>query len=367
MSTTNALNVLLKNREGTPLIPFVAPDDTISPDSNKPVQSQAVYEALQNIGRRYLGEVFAYPSAVPPEGAYLLNGQTITGCNELYPRFWEWVTTANVRTIDNATFEAELASFGVCDGFVIDSAAGSVRLPKWNGYRPVDNIQTVPVVGNGMSLGLTDGTNYAGLYTGADYGMLGSQPRYFGAAVGSNGTDDWSDWLSNATGVTTDSEKSGIVADISGFKDDGFHWCIQVYNAATALSEQESAQLASQMQMKAQTDLANVAANIDFIIEHDEAADGSWWYDRYRSGKVAQGGVCPYHTENYNNVITLPVEMRDTNYVITYGEMMNKSNNWYEGVGEKVFFDTISVTGFELFQWGNRQVRWRVEGYAATE
>jgi hypothetical protein len=35
-------------------------------------------------------------------------------------------------------------------------------------------------------------------------------------------------------------------------------WCIQVFNAATGLSTQESAQLASQMQMKAQTDLANV-------------------------------------------------------------------------------------------------------------
>jgi hypothetical protein len=35
-------------------------------------------------------------------------------------------------------------------------------------------------------------------------------------------------------------------------------YCIQVFNAATELSTQESAQLASQMQMKAQTDLGNV-------------------------------------------------------------------------------------------------------------
>lgn len=72
-----------------------------------------------------------------------------------------------------------------------------------------------PVIGNGMALGLTDGTNYAGMYTGSQDGDLLSQPRYYGASVGSNGTDNYSAWLSNATGVTTDKEKSGLVADLT--------------------------------------------------------------------------------------------------------------------------------------------------------
>jgi hypothetical protein len=65
-------------------------------------------------------------------------------------------------------------------------------------------------------------------------------------------------------------------------------WCIQVFNAATALSEQESAQLASEMQMKAQTDLANVNSNIDYVVESwNDGAGG--WYRKYRSGWVEQG------------------------------------------------------------------------------
>jgi hypothetical protein len=72
-------------------------------------------------------------------------------------------------------------------------------------------------------------------------------------------------------------------------------WCIQVYNAATALSEQESAQLAVLMQTKAQTDLGNVAENLDFVVESWSDGTGGW-YKKYRSGWVEQGGVVGLNT-----------------------------------------------------------------------
>lgn len=251
---------------------------------------------------KYLGEIFAYPGAIPPEGAYLLNGQTITNCREFYQKFWEWLTdNANneaIRSVTVTQYEEEIAQYGICSGFVISE--NDVRLPLWKGYQtPMGD--SVPVVGNGIALGLTNGSNFGSPVDAAsDYNFA---PNGYGVAVGSSvspariGTN-------TAVGVTTDPEKSGLIADTSGYAKDGLYWCIQVYNAATALSEQESAQLASQMQMKAQTDFGNVAENLDFVVESWNDTVGNW-YRKYRSGWVEQGGYIAPQSVNWLKTITL--------------------------------------------------------------
>lgn len=68
-----------------------------------------------------------------------------------------------------------------------------------------------PVVGTGMTLGLTDGTNGGGLYSyGGDAGTNIS-------AYGSNVHTTYSanNMLDGTIGITTDKEKSGLIADLS--------------------------------------------------------------------------------------------------------------------------------------------------------
>ena len=316
---------------------------------------------------KHLGEIFAYSGATPPEGAYLLNGQTIYGCNELYPKFWEWLTASNVRSIDNDAYETELATTGVCGGFVLDNSTGNVRLPKWHYQSPLG--ETLPVRGNGTVLGLTNGTETAGLTRKGATGayLLGDKDTY-GDSVEKLQVDAVVDFYGKI-GVTTDPDKSGIVAE-NNAPVDPFVWCIQVYNATTALSEQESAQLASQMQMKAQTDLANVTANIDFIIKHEEAADGSWWYDLYRSGKVVQGGYTEHATAAGSVTINLPIEMANNNYIPLL--TIRGENGFYlaGGTYSAMTVSNITETSFDcyLHQYANTKAKyWRVEGKAATE
>lgn len=72
-----------------------------------------------------------------------------------------------------------------------------------------------PVVGNGMTLGLTDGTNYAAItlgYNGSAYSVNGRNG--YGATVGTNltGTSLAGDAYA---AVTTDPDKSGIEANIT--------------------------------------------------------------------------------------------------------------------------------------------------------
>lgn len=65
---------------------------------------------------------------------------------------------------------------------------------------------------------------------------------------------------------------------------------------------------------KADLNLANVLANIDFVVERQEptAENNYTWYRKYRSGWVEQGGA------NFvgNNTVTLPVAMANTGYTL---------------------------------------------------
>lgn len=81
----------------------------------------------------------------------------------------------------------------------------------------VDINSSAPVLGDGKALGLTDGTTNAGLNTinAGNTGTLIGNPNQYGEDVGHlDGTNSYLTF-SKAVGVTTDSTKSGIIADTS--------------------------------------------------------------------------------------------------------------------------------------------------------
>lgn len=99
--------------------------------------------------------------------------------------------------------------------FVLNTADTTFRLPI-----KVKLASGNAVVGNGISLGLTDGTNYAAATTGAASGTNFLYPRIesYGLPVG--GTDTTANQLTNNTslGITTDPTKSGIETSSNGLK-----------------------------------------------------------------------------------------------------------------------------------------------------
>lgn len=75
---------------------------------------------------------------------------------------------------------------------------------------------TAPVIGNGMTLGLTNGTNNGGL--GQIYGTSDLQPFkdiYGSTTSATNPSGVLGNAFGGAIGVTTDNEKSGLIADLS--------------------------------------------------------------------------------------------------------------------------------------------------------
>lgn len=272
-----------------------------------------------------------------------------------------------IRAINAEEYEEEIAQYGICGAFVI--SGNDVRLPLWKGYQtPLGN--SVPVKGNGTTLGMSDGTVNAGfVVVNSDEVRLATTA--YGTNIGTVATQSYpARPVFTGFGITTDPTKSGIIADTSGYAKDGFYWCIQIFNAATELSTQESAQLASQMQTKAQTDLANVANNLDFIIKHEESADGSLGYNLYRSGMVEQWGVTSIATSQGTSTVILPVEMANTDYiplVTIYGE-----NGLYNGNTNGSYFTAanLTTTGFDIFVSTTSYLRrkfWRVIGKAAVQ
>ncbi len=131
----------------------------------------------------------------------------------LYPDFYNWVlTNANA---GKAGFKLSTASDITDYDFEVNTTDETFRLPLKNGMEGA-LIKQAPVVGNGMTVGLTDGSRFGGLYgetSPAAQGNLSSVMEIYGTNV--NTSSSSANTLINSLGITTDPSKSGLVADLS--------------------------------------------------------------------------------------------------------------------------------------------------------
>lgn len=286
---------------------------------------------------------------------------TVYGAEYLYT---DYAGSGNILTLSNEAYEYTLARTGVCGGFVVDMVAGSVRLPTLvNGTLwGADSSH----VGQSLSAGLP---NITGTFSG--YTSKGGTTNCTGAFTSDNATVEGPTAVDNSgEGKNTTDFDASRSSSVYGKSDTvqppaiRVSWCIQVYNAATALSEQESAQLASQMQMKAQTNLANVDSNIDWVVESLDDGSGGW-YRKYRSGWVEQGGRLKKPSSTAWVALTFPVEMANTNYFVSKQTTATSSETTSI---RACAVNNLTVTGMEIYlATAFTDTMWRVEGYAATE
>ena len=136
-----------------------------------------------------------------------------------------------------------------------------------------------------------------------------------------------------------------------------------------------SAQLATKAELqavdssKANTDLANVLANIDYVVDRKvPTADDPTWYRKYKSGWLEQGGVVPATTEN----ITFLKPFANTNYIVIGNiSLTYRRAGQGDGSGSILFFP--EATSFCYVTWaarnfgdiGNQKISWRAEGQGA--
>ena len=209
-----------------------------------------------------IGTIFYHISNTPPEGAFLLNGQIIYNCSTLYPEFYQYITSNNnIRKITTSAYESELSSVGICGGFVVDAENGSIRLPNISSSF-IENTNGSNA-GNVVNAGLPNIT-----------GRVDNLMTSYNTAIENQGTGSLSMTAITAEGPAQNSNKQicRLFIDASGSssvygnsntvqpKSVFYSVCIQVFNAATNLSTQVSAQLTSEMQNKVGINADNFTA-----------------------------------------------------------------------------------------------------------
>ena len=176
-------------------------------------------------------------------------------------------------------------------------------VPKLN---PWHIANTAPVVGNGTTLGFTDGTNNFGLWVSDNPGApIQAYRGLYGQPVGSTSAST-ANQVNKGAGITTDPDNSGIVADLS---------------ETTAL--RVMVQLATGATDQALETCTSVLGDVSALKEHrviefqaPTAANGYTWYRKYADGWVEQGGVIATTASYQNHVVPLPIKMRDGNYSV---------------------------------------------------
>lgn len=226
---------------------------------------------------RNIGEIVASTIPLTDAGLHLLDGSLISGSGS-YSAFVDYIAglVADYPGLfdTEANWQSAVTTYGVCGKFVYDSVNNTVRLPKYGNKivtktSNISTASTVPVVGNGMALGLTNGSVNAGTSIYNQYQMAYQKDSY-GQAVGSAhslsnpATTNYQTW-----GVTTDGTKSGLVANtssllnITNYPLDCYYYIVIATSTKTQI-QVDIDEIATDLNGKADTDLSNVtnAGNI---------------------------------------------------------------------------------------------------------
>lgn len=214
-----------------------------------------------------VGSIFASVGRIDDERYTLLDGKTIsrTGTYEAFcNKVVEKVQAGTWKACTEEEFNQELSETGQCGKFVVSN--DYVRIPKYGNSLCSGVIDgTIAVVGNGMTLGLSDGTSLAGLCAGMG-GTAVNQSIALSSSIAKYGqnTGEYTEGAASnslfqkSLGITTDPTKSGIEGKINSVEV--FYYMVVSTEGQTASVEIDINQVYEDLNIKANGDLSNVAS-----------------------------------------------------------------------------------------------------------
>lgn len=237
--------------------------------------------------------------------------------------------------------------------FEINTSDETFRLPLKNGTEGM--FGGGAVVGNGMSLGLTNGSQTAGLTSLAyhagvtDRGTLIGVTTGYGLNIGQSvaGSAGFNGIVT--AGITTDPEKSGLVVANAGVVPDG--WSLYYYVGETV----QNANLIDAGRMQEQITNIN-APSRGYLVQ--SYVNGRSWYRVYSDGWCEQGGQITVTVAATN--ITLLKSYKDDNYNAV-GCQANTNTAGYHTINVAAY----SATQVQIRQnaVGSPLVNWIAMGY----
>lgn len=165
-----------------------------------------------------------------------------------------------LQTCTYAEYATAISTYGFCDKFAVDTTALTFKVPTRPNKAYIGVNGTAPVKGNGMTVGLTNGSQNSGLWANTQYGAFVSTSAYnvnVDTTAATTGT-----LINGRLGVTTDPTKSGIIADTSNLikESTDIRWFVVVANAQINQSQMDWSAWATSLAGKANTDLSNITA-----------------------------------------------------------------------------------------------------------
>lgn len=249
--------------------------------------------------KRCIGEVYFSQSSLATDnpgalpgwtGEYYENGKT------LFPDLYNFVKAHSELQVTKAQYDSAIATYGECPKYVVDenTAQTSLRLPKYANYiKMANNIEGITQKGAGLPTVKAIANTAAGVSV-----PFSKLPNYAKAVQNSEGYT-----LMTGGSISTDASLSYVENDSSlnnsiyGASDTVqpahttlYPW-ISAYTSAIPASTAQAAEFTNALTGKANTDLSNVLANIDYVVESKVPTESDpSWYRKYKSGWIEQGG-----------------------------------------------------------------------------
>lgn len=229
---------------------------------------------------RNIGEIVASTIPLTDAGLHLLDGALLQYGS--YQSFVDYIAglydsgSYSAIFTTEANWQSAVATYGVCSKFVYDSVNNTVRLPKYGNQiitknSTISTALTVPVKGNGISLGLTNGSDYFSFARIANVGM--APTNKYGEPVGT-ASNQQTPTSGLTLGVTTDATKSGIIADtsnllsITNYSLDCYYYIVIATTTKTDI-QVDIDEIATDLNGKMDVDGTNAVNSVKF-------ADGQW-------------------------------------------------------------------------------------------
>lgn len=295
------------------------------------------YIVVNNITRSYnAGVIDSYNETIA--GTTISYALSTTGRKVVFSQ-----DESKVAAIYNAT--------GAAWYYIVDTANQRFKLPrsKHNKFAT-----TLSVVGTGLTLGLTDGTENFGLMNSINTTISTTGASYFyGKNVGTayQAPQQGSD---KSFGVTTDPTKSGIVAQQEQDTNQYKYLYFYVGNF-TQTAIENTAGLNTEM-------FNDLNAHKIIAVQEATAANGYTWYRKYADGWVEQGCLNCNLPAQYANTgacatLSMPIVMAGNDYHTTWAKTGDGGNtmalvqlavNRQTTYCEVWFYSTVQTSGASI-------------------
>lgn len=288
-----------------------------------------------------------------PEGCLLADGAEYTKAQ--FPDLWaNFLTgTPKLQTCTYTEYADQIAEYGFCNKFAVDTTNETFKVPTRNKYRKL-----VKKIVNGTTWAnlYDDGWCEQGGYVNGETSQTATFPiamadTNYTIAYGNRSGTYEQVRTNNKTATTIEirnANNGGTVstewqvfgyAPIPDSTSNITREFVVVANGTLNQEQMDWSAWASSLAGKANIDLSNTPANVDYVVESQEptSANGYTWYRKYKSGWVEQGGYLARGT-NGNVTVSFPIEMAEPPKSV-FCMLLNNS-------------DTSAVT-FQLFQIGS--------------